>query len=36
VVASTPERLAADQGDLWDSGKTVSEETVGIVYAGHD
>jgi len=34
LVASTLERLAAGQGDLWDSGKTVSGETVGIVYAG--
>lgn len=34
VVASTPEHLAADTGDLWDSGKVVSEETVNVAYAG--
>lgn len=34
LVASSPEFLAQDQGDLWDSGKVVSDETVGIEYAG--
>jgi alpha-L-rhamnosidase len=34
LVASTPEKLAADQGDLWDSGKVVSDQTAQIVYAG--
>lgn len=34
LVASSPERLAPDQADLWDSGKVVSDETVGIEYAG--
>ena len=34
LVASTPELLAQDKGDLWDSGKTASAESQNIVYAG--
>jgi len=34
LVASTPERLAADQGDLWDSGKVDSDQTIHMVYQG--
>ena len=34
LVASTPEKLAADQGDLWDTGRVTSGETTQIVYAG--
>ena len=34
LVASSPELLRHDQGDLWDSGKVLSDETVNIVYAG--
>lgn len=34
LVASTPERLAQDRGDLWDSGKVASDQTVNIAYAG--
>ena len=34
IVASTPEALASDQGDLWDSGKISGDETSQIVYAG--
>jgi len=34
MVASTPELLAAEQGDLWASGKVVSDQTLHIVYAG--
>ena len=34
LVASTPARLAADTGDLWDSGRVVSAETIGVAYAG--
>lgn len=34
LVASTPERLAGDQADLWDSGKVESNRTTQIVYAG--
>jgi alpha-L-rhamnosidase len=33
-VASTPAKLADDQGDLWDSGRVESDETVNIPYAG--
>ncbi|HZH97841.1 MAG TPA: family 78 glycoside hydrolase catalytic domain, partial [Fimbriimonadaceae bacterium] len=34
LVASAPEILEKDRGDLWDSGKVQSAETYGIVYAG--
>ncbi|MBN2579664.1 MAG: glycoside hydrolase family 78 protein [Pirellulales bacterium] len=34
LVASTPEKLAAGQGDLWNSGKVESNETMQIVYEG--
>ena len=34
LVASSLQKLAADQGDLWDSGKIVSDETIHVPYAG--
>lgn len=34
LVASTPDHLARDQGDLWDSGKVVSEQSTLITYQG--
>ena len=34
LVASSPELLKADNGDLWNSGKVASGETVNLVYAG--
>lgn len=34
LVASTPELLAKDQGDLWDSGKVASDQSVQVEYAG--
>jgi len=34
VVASTSEKLDAEDGDLWDSGRVASSETVNLVYAG--
>ena len=34
LVASSPEKLAADQGDLWDSGQLESDQTGQISYAG--
>jgi len=34
LVAGTPEKLAADQADLWDSGKVASNQSVHIVYGG--
>jgi alpha-L-rhamnosidase len=36
LVASSPENLAHDQGDLWDSGEVKSDETSHIAYAGSD
>jgi alpha-L-rhamnosidase len=34
LVASTPELLAADRGDLWDSDRVASDATTFIAYAG--
>ncbi|MCX6873247.1 MAG: alpha-L-rhamnosidase N-terminal domain-containing protein [Verrucomicrobia bacterium] len=34
LIASTPELLAEDQGDLWDSGKVVSDQSIQVEYAG--
>ena len=34
LVASSPEKGAAGAGDVWDSGKVKSAESVGIAYAG--
>ncbi len=34
LVASTPEKLAADEGDLWNSGKVASGESVLVAYNG--
>lgn len=34
LVASTPENLKRDKGDLWDSGKVESDQTTEVVYAG--
>lgn len=34
LVASTPELLAKDQGDLWDSARVESDESAHIVYSG--
>jgi len=33
-VASSQEKLLAGQGDLWDSGRTQSDETLHLAYAG--
>jgi alpha-L-rhamnosidase len=33
-VASSSERLAKDEGDLWDSGRVASDRTTHVVYAG--
>ena len=35
LVATSPALLAHDQGDLWDSGKVFSDETLQIPFAGH-
>jgi alpha-L-rhamnosidase len=34
LVASSLERLAGDEGDLWDSGRVDSDETTQIVFGG--
>jgi alpha-L-rhamnosidase len=34
LVASSPDLLARDEGDLWDSGKVISGETTHIAYIG--
>jgi alpha-L-rhamnosidase len=34
LVASTPEILRQDRGDLWDSGRVASEQTTWIEYGG--
>jgi len=34
LVATSTEKLAANQADVWNSGKRVSAESVGIAYAG--
>jgi alpha-L-rhamnosidase len=34
LVASSPGLLANDQGDLWDSGKVVSDRSIQVEYAG--
>ncbi|MCY2988048.1 MAG: glycoside hydrolase family 78 protein [Planctomycetota bacterium] len=34
LVASKPQLLLADQGDLWDTGKVASSQAVHVAYAG--
>jgi hypothetical protein len=34
LAASSPVLLARDQGDLWDSGRVVSDDTLGVRYGG--
>ncbi len=34
LVASSPGQLAANSGDLWDSGKVLSNQTVNLPYTG--
>jgi alpha-L-rhamnosidase len=34
LVASSADRLAADEGDLWDSGRIESDRTIHVEYAG--
>lgn len=34
IVAKTSEKLNADQGDAWNSGKTSSDQTIQLPYAG--
>ncbi|NBV86077.1 MAG: hypothetical protein EBS01_07400, partial [Verrucomicrobia bacterium] len=34
LVASSPATLEKDTGDIWDSGKVASDETIGITFGG--
>jgi alpha-L-rhamnosidase len=34
LVASSVERLSADDGDLWDSGRVETDDSIGVVYTG--
>ena len=34
LVSSSPDRLAADKGDWWDSGKVDSDQSASVEYAG--
>jgi alpha-L-rhamnosidase len=34
LVASSPEQLAADEGDLWNSGTVKSNQSIQVIYAG--
>jgi alpha-L-rhamnosidase len=34
LVADGPAHLASDDGDLWDSGKVVSDQSIQVAYAG--
>jgi alpha-L-rhamnosidase len=34
LVASSPEKLAANEGDLWNSGKVSSSQSIHVAYAG--
>lgn len=36
LVAGSPEALRVSQGDLWDSGKVVSDESAHVVYSGRE
>jgi hypothetical protein len=36
LVASTPQKLADEQADLWDSGKIASDQSIQVAYAGKD
>ncbi|MBI5690177.1 MAG: family 78 glycoside hydrolase catalytic domain [Verrucomicrobia bacterium] len=34
IVASTPERLARGEGDLWDSGRVAGDQSLNVEYCG--
>ena len=34
LVSSSPKNLAQDKGDLWDSGKVISPQSINVNYAG--
>ncbi len=35
-MASSVEKLAKDEGDLWDSGKVVSDQSIHVPYVGRE
>jgi alpha-L-rhamnosidase len=35
LAASSPEKLSEDIGDLWDSGKVDSDQSLAVIYAGN-
>jgi alpha-L-rhamnosidase len=34
IVSSTPEKLSANEGDLWNSGKVATQQSIHVVYNG--
>lgn len=34
LVASTPEKLAGNEGDMWNSGKVMSDQSIQVTYKG--
>src|SRR3546814_6382236 len=36
LVADSPEKLAASEGNIWDSGAVKSAQSVGILFQGQD
>jgi alpha-L-rhamnosidase len=34
IVASSPEKLADNQGDIWDSGRVATDQSINVEYAG--
>ena len=36
IVSSSLDKLQADDGDLWNSGRTASDQSVNIEYAGYE
>src|SRR5882724_84636 len=34
LVSSTPEKLARNEGDLWNTGKVTTDQSINITYAG--
>ena len=36
LVASSRELLNKDEGDMWDSGKTMSDQSINLEYQGND
>ncbi|MFC1561172.1 glycoside hydrolase family 78 protein [Candidatus Latescibacterota bacterium] len=34
LVANSEEKLNADEGDIWDTGKVISEQSIHVIYSG--